>query len=63
MSGRKIHLQHEVTPDRWEDLATTEMPEDASAPFAVATIRLPARQTLAKLRIVNLLDVFEAEVY
>jgi hypothetical protein len=62
MAGRTIHLQREVRPGEWEDFATTVIPADPAAPHAVATFRLPARTTLEKIRIVNLLDLFEVEV-
>ena len=62
MHGRTIHLQKEVAPGKWQDFATTKIPADA-APHAVATFQLPHRVTLDRIRIVNLLDVFEVEVY
>jgi hypothetical protein len=62
MHGRTIHLQKETSPGKWEDLATAAIPNDAAAPHAVAAFRLPARATLDKIRVVNLLDVFEIEV-
>jgi hypothetical protein len=61
MHGRTIHLQKEIAPNKWQDFATTKIP--AAAPHAVATFQLPQRVTLDKIRIVNLLDVFEVEVY
>jgi hypothetical protein len=63
MSGRSIHLQKEVSPGKWEDLATTKVPADGRATYATATFQLPTAATLDKIRIVNLLDVFEVEVY
>jgi hypothetical protein len=63
MVGRTIHLQKEISPGKWEDVATTAIAADRSAPNAVATFQLPTRVTLDKIRIVNLLDVFEVEVY
>jgi hypothetical protein len=63
MHGRTIHLQRETAPGKWEDFATTVIPADATAPHAVATFRLSSHVTLDKIRIVNLLDVFEVEVY
>jgi len=63
MHGRTIHLQQELGPGKWEDFATTTIPADATGPHAVATFRLPSRVTLDKIRIVNLLDLFEIEVY
>ena len=62
MHGRTIHLQKEVAPGMWEDFATTVIPNDAATPHAVATFQLPARVTLDRIRVVNLLDLFEIEV-
>jgi hypothetical protein len=63
MRGRTIHLQQEVAPGKWEDFATTTIPANAASPHAVATFQLNNRVTLDKIRIVNLLDIFEVEVY
>jgi hypothetical protein len=63
MLGRTIHLQREVSPGVWRDFATTVIPNDALASHAVATFELPSPVTLDKLRIVNLLDLFEVELY
>jgi len=63
MHGRTIRLQREAAAGEWEDLATTVIPADSAAPHCVATFRLPARVSLDKIRIVNLLDLFEIEVY
>ena len=63
MHGRTIHLQKEAAAGKWEDIAITTIPADTAAPHAVATFQLPNRVTLNKIRIVNLLDVFEVEVY
>ena len=60
---RTIHLQREVASDKWEDIATTTVSANAKAPQAVATFQLPDPVSLDKLRIVNLLDLFEIEVY
>lgn len=62
MRGRTIHLQKEVAPDKWEDIATTVIPKDRTSPHAVATFELPTPVTLDKIRVVNLLDLFEIEV-
>lgn len=62
MPGRTIHLQKEVAPGKWEDFATTVIPSEPSAPHAMALFRLPRRVTLDKIRVVNLLDLFEIEV-
>lgn len=62
MRGRTIHLQTEIAPQRWEDFATSVVPDDPATPHAVATFRLPSPVTMRKLRVVNLLDLFEIEV-
>ena len=62
MPGRTIHLQKEVAPGKWEDLARTIVPKEPDAPHTTATFQLPARVTLDKIRVVNLLDLFEIEV-
>ena len=62
-AGRTIHLQKEFAPGKWEDFATATIPTEGAAPYAVATLKLPRQVTLDKIRIVNLLDVFEVEVY
>jgi hypothetical protein len=62
MPGRTIHLQKEVAPGKWEDFARTVIPNDPATPHATATFNLPARVTLDKIRVVNLLDLFEIEV-
>ncbi|NUQ66459.1 MAG: hypothetical protein HUU20_28695 [Pirellulales bacterium] len=63
MCGRTIHLQRETEPGKWEDFAATRIAMDAAAQRAVATFQLPSPVTFGKIRIVNLLDVFEVEVY
>jgi hypothetical protein len=63
MAGRTIQLQREVAPGKWADFATAPIPAKAGGRHAVATFRLARRVTLDKIRIVNLLDVFEVEVY
>jgi hypothetical protein len=62
MHGRTIRLQREVAPGKWQDFATTVIPADATAPHAVATFQLAPPVTLDKIRVVNLLDLFEIEV-
>lgn len=62
MVGRTIHRQKETAPGKWEDFATTVIPDDPSAAHTVATFRLSARTTLDRIRVVNLLDFFEIEV-
>ena len=61
MVGRTIHLQAEVRPGAWEDIATATISADPGAPYAVATFRLSSRRNLDKVRVVNLLDLFEIE--
>jgi hypothetical protein len=61
MHGRTIHLQRETAPGKWEDFATTKVPAH-SGPHAVATFQLPSPTSVDKLRVVNLLDLFEIEV-
>lgn len=62
MPGRTIHLQKEASAGKWDDFATTVIPPDPAAVHAVATFRLPAPVSLDKIRVVNLLDLFEIEV-
>ena len=62
MHGRTIHLQKETAPGQWEDLAMTVIPKENKTPHAVATFTLPLRVTLDKIRVVNLLDLFEIEI-
>jgi hypothetical protein len=62
MPGRTIHLQKETATGTWEDFATAVIPADAGAQYAVATFELGQSTTLDKIRIVNLLDLFEIEV-
>jgi hypothetical protein len=63
MHGRTIRLQRQATTDKWEDFATTVISPDTAAPQSVATFQLAQPVTLDKIRIVNLLDLFEIEVY
>ena len=62
MPGRTIHLQKEVAPDQWEDFATTVVTEQPSSKCAVVTFNFPSSVTLSKIRIVNLIDVYEIEI-
>jgi len=62
MHGRTIHLQKETASARWEDFATTVIPKEDKTPHAVATFTLPSQVTLDKIRVVNLLDLFEIEI-
>jgi len=63
--GRTITLQKEVATDVWEDIASTVVVTTATpnGEFDVATFSLPASVTLDKIRVVNLIDLFEVEVY
>ncbi len=63
MIGRTIHLQREASPGVWQDFATTVITNNARATNAVATFELAPPVTLDKLRIVNLLDLYEVELY
>ena len=63
MTGRVIHLQRETAPGQWRDLATAVIPNDSAAPYAVARFELSPPVTVDKLRIVNLLDLFEVELH
>jgi hypothetical protein len=56
-------LQQQASAGTWADLATAVIPDPASGPHTVATFDLPAPVTLDRIRIVNLLDLFEVEVY
>ena len=60
MWNRTIHLQHESAPGVWDDIATCT-PTDTKG-YALAQFQLPAAVTADKIRIVNLLDLFEIEV-
>ena len=62
MPGRTIHLQREVAPGKWEDLAKAVVPNDPEAPHTTATFKLATGVTLDRIRVVNLLDLFEIEV-
>jgi hypothetical protein len=63
MHGRTIRLQRQAAAGKWDDFATTVIPSDSAAPQSVATFQLPQPITFDKFRIVNLLDLFEIEVY
>jgi hypothetical protein len=63
MLGRTIRLQREASPGVWREFAKTVIPSDSLASHAVATFELAPPVTLDKLRIVNLLDLYEVEVY
>ncbi len=62
MPGRKVHLQKQSATGTWEDFAVTTIPKDRGNPYATATFQLPAKVTADKIRIVNLLDLFEVDV-
>jgi len=63
MVGRTIHLQKEASPGVWQDFATTVIKDDPKALHAVANFDLPSPVTLDKVRIVNLLDLYEIEIH
>jgi len=62
MHGRTIQLQRQTAAGTWEGFATTVIPAAAPTAHSVATFDLPSAVTLDKLRIVNLLDLFEIEI-
>jgi len=61
MWHRTIHLQRENEAGVWEDIATC-CPVDSGA-HAVVRFELPAAVTAPRIRLVNLLDLFEVEVH
>jgi len=61
MWPRTIHLQRESETGVWEDIATCS-PRDSGA-YAVAHFELPASVTVERIRLVNVLDLFEVEVH
>jgi hypothetical protein len=63
MTGRTIHWQREPSPGVWQDFATAVILDDPRASHAVATFELSSPVTLDKLRMVNLLDLYEVELY
>ena len=63
MVGRTIHLQRENAAGVWHDFATTVIKDDPSAKFSVANFELQSPITVAKIRVVNLLDLFEIEIH
>jgi hypothetical protein len=63
MTGRTIHWQRESSPGAWQDFATAVIPDDPLTSHAVANFELSSPVTLDKLRIVNLLDLYEVELY
>lgn len=60
MWNRTIHLQREVSPGNWEDIAAAT-PKDEKG-CALVTFRLPSRATLSAMRVVNMMDLYEIEV-
>lgn len=60
MWNRSIRLQKQVSPDKWEDIAT-EKPKDEKG-FAMVEFRLSSHTNLSAIRVVNLIDLFEIEV-
>ena len=63
MHGRTIHLQQESAAGSWHDIATATIPNDGAAVHALATIELPKPIEANKIRLVNLFDLNEIEVY
>jgi hypothetical protein len=63
IGGRSVRLQRESAAGEWEDLAQAKISFTAPNPFALATFTLANSAQLEKLRIVNLSDVCEVEVY
>jgi hypothetical protein len=63
MVGRTIHLQKETAPGNWQDFAAAVIKDDLKALHAVATFDLPSPVTMDKVRVVNLLDLYEMEIY
>jgi len=60
MWNRTIHLQKEVSPGKWEDIAT-QKPKDEKG-CAIVEFKLPSRMTLSAIRIANMIDLFEIQV-
>ncbi len=63
MIGRTIHLQKETAPGVWQDLATSVIKDEPKAHQAIATFELTPPVTLDKVRVVNLLDLYEIEIH
>ncbi len=63
MVGRTIHLQKETAGGNWQDFATTVIKDDLKALHAVANFDLPSPVTMDKVRVVNLLDLYELEIH
>ncbi len=61
--GRTIRLQKETAPGNWQDFAITVIKSDRTARHAVANFDLPSTVSLDKVRVVNLLDLSDIEVY
>ena len=62
MTGRTIHWQRESSLGVWRDFATAVIADDPLASHAVAAFELSSPVILDKLRIVNLLDLYEVEL-
>jgi len=60
MWHRTIHLQRQAAGGAWEDMATAT-PTDTGG-HALARFELPTPVTAGRIRLVNLLDLFEVEV-
>lgn len=61
--GRTVLLQRETAPDVWEDIASCVVVTEGNPAFDVARFRLPTKLSVDKIRVVNLIDLFEVEVY
>ena len=62
MWNRTIRLQVQTVPGTWSDIATAVIPSVVT-PYCVADFQLASPVTTNSLRVVNLLDLFELEVY
>lgn len=63
MYGRTIHLQRETASGIWEDIAAVVISEDKDSNYCIAGFELETPITLDKIRVVNMLDIFDVEVY
>jgi hypothetical protein len=61
MWKRTVHLQRQTAAGAWEDIATS-VPVDSGA-YAVARFELSTEVSADRIRLVNLLDLFEVEVH
>jgi len=61
MWKRTVHLQLQTASGAWEDIATC-ISVDSGA-YAIARFELPSEVSADRIRLVNLLDLFEVEVH